>query len=207
MKQPLLVFVLSLFVTAIIAQTKVSTVSGSFSPANVTINQGEFVEFTTTGSHFVREVSEATYNVNGTTALANGFTVSTNSVKSVTFNVAGTYYYVCPPHAAGGMKGMITVSGTTGIQNDKLISELSVSPNPTHGDAKLEFSTTKYGKVDVALLNTIGKKIESFSFSREYAAGKHSINLSTSDLPQGLYFVEIVSSGIRTVQRLFVIGN
>jgi plastocyanin len=206
MRSPLLIFVLNLFVTAIIAQTKVSTATGTFVPASVTINQGESVEFTTTGIHSVREVSEATYNNNGSTSNG-GFTVSTTTTKSITFNNPGTYYYVCPPHAAGGMKGTVTVVSTTGIQNEKIVSELSVSPNPTHGDAKLEFVTTKTGKVDVSVLNTIGKKIDSFSFSREFIAGKHTINLNTSDLPQGLYFVEIVSNGVRTVQRLFVLAN
>jgi plastocyanin len=206
MKQFILLFILNAFVTVLIAQTKVVTGNGSFSPASVTINQGESVEFTTTGSHHVREVSEATYNVNGTTSNA-GFTVPTTTVQSVKFSSPGVYYYVCPPHAAGGMKGTVTVLQVLGIQNDKVFSELSVSPNPTHGDAKLEFVSAKYGRVDVSILNTIGKKIDSVSFSKDFHAGKHTVNLNTSDLPQGLYFVEIVCNGIRTVQRLFVLAN
>ncbi len=206
MKQTILILISSLFASVIIAQTKVTTVGSSFSPATVTINQGESVEFTTTGNHSVREVLEATYNINGA-ASNGGFTVTTNTVQSVKFSTVGTFYYVCPPHASGGMKGTVTVLPVLGIQNDRIVSELSVSPNPTHGDAKLEFVTAKYCRVDVSILNTIGKKIDSVSFSKDFNPGKHSVNLNTSELPQGLYFVEIVNNGIRTVQRLFVLAN
>ena len=100
-----------------------------------------------------------------------------------------------------------------GLQNDEIgatdkqILDISISPNPTRDDARLEFVTSKAGKVDIALLNTIGKKIEHFSFTKELISGRHVINLNTSELPQGLYFVEIVSNGARTVQRLFVLAN
>ena len=90
---------------------------------------------------------------------------------------------------------------------DKQIFEITISPNPTRDDARLEFVTSKSGKVEIALLNTIGKKIEHFSFTKELISGRHVINLNTSELPQGLYFVEIVSNGARTVQRLFVLAN
>ena len=99
------------------------------------------------------------------------------------------------------------------LQNDEIgsaekqISDISISPNPTRDDARLEFVTSKSGKVEIALLNTIGKKIEHFSFTKELISGRHIINLNTSELPQGLYFVEIVSNGARTVQRLFVLAN
>lgn len=206
MKQTILILISSLFASVIIAQTKVTTVGSSFSPATVTINQGESVEFTTTGIHSVREVSEATFNNNGTTSNG-GFTVVSNTVQSIKFSTSGVFYYVCPPHASGGMKGTVTVLPALGIQNDRIVSELSVSPNPTHGDAKLEFVTSKYCRVEVSILNTIGKKIDSVSFSKDFNPGKHSVNLNTSELPQGLYFVEIVNNGIRTVQRLFVLAN
>lgn len=190
--------------TVLLAQTKVVTSNFKFSPVNVTINQGENVEFTTESFHNAVEVSEATYNATGTTSNG-GFSIGKGVTQSVTFNIPGTYYYVCTVHPS--MKGTITVNSANGIEKNNIISEISVFPNPTHGDAKLEFSVVKAGKVEINLLNVIGKKIENVSSTEDLPVGKFVKNLNISDLPQGIYFVEIVSNGTKTVQRLLVLAN
>ena len=186
--------------TVMFAQTKVVTASGKFSPANVTINQGENVEFTTESFHDAVEVFDA----NSTTSNG-GFSIGKGETKAVTFNKPGTYYYYCTVHPS--MRGTITVNSVNGIEKNNIISEISVFPNPTHGDAKLEFSVVKAGKVEINLLNVIGKKIENVSSTEDLPVGKFVKSLNISDLPQGIYFVEIVSNGTKTVQRLLVLAN
>lgn len=88
---------------------KVVTSGLTFSPNEVMINVGDSVEFTTGASHNVVEVEQATWTAGDATAKSGGFSVGFGATKTVPFAKAGTYYFVCAPHAGMGMKGKITV--------------------------------------------------------------------------------------------------
>ena len=79
-----------------------------FSPSDLTINLGDTVYFENLSSHNAVEVSEETYNNDGT-ASNGGFELYSDGY--VVFEEVGTYYYVCTPHVQMGMKGTITVQG------------------------------------------------------------------------------------------------
>ncbi len=79
----------------------------TFSPAALTIAVGDTVNFTIGGAHNVVEVSFATWNANGNTSNG-GFQLPFGGGQLI-FPNAGTYYYVCSPHAGMGMKGQISV--------------------------------------------------------------------------------------------------
>ena len=90
-------------------QTHIITNAGfSFSPADVTINVGDSVQWQLAGIHDVVEVTQNTWNANGNTPKVGGFSTGFGG-GTVTFNTPGTYFYVCSPHASIGMKGKITV--------------------------------------------------------------------------------------------------
>ena len=80
----------------------------NFVPANLTITAGDTVDWQISSSHNVREVSQATYNANGT-ASNGGFQLGSGGGKQA-FPNPGTFYYVCTPHASSGMKGIVTVN-------------------------------------------------------------------------------------------------
>jgi plastocyanin len=84
----------------------------TFSPASLTISVGDTVVFSLAGSHNTVEVSQATWNANGNTPLSGGFSTPFGG-GTVIFSTAGSHYYVCSPHASGGMKGVINVVLTT----------------------------------------------------------------------------------------------
>ena len=103
---PLLLLAFSL----VDAQTthQVSVTSNVFTPASLTIEEGDIVEWTCTqGSH----------NINGTTAdypsnpegFGNGVAPATWTF-SHTFTIPGSYDYKCDPHEFLGMTGTITVN-------------------------------------------------------------------------------------------------
>jgi plastocyanin len=91
----------------------------AFNPASITITIGDEVNFMINNStHNAVEVSQATYNANGTSALAGGFSfpVGSGGLVPQAKLTLGTHYYVCTPHVASfSMKGTITVlsSGCT----------------------------------------------------------------------------------------------
>ncbi len=79
-----------------------------FSPDSLDVRPGDTVTWTLENIHNVVEVTEATYNANGNTPKAGGFSLPFGG-GSFTFNTVGTYFFVCSPHAGQGMRGKITV--------------------------------------------------------------------------------------------------
>ena len=111
--KPLYTLVVLLFPFISIAQTPTShnvdaTDYMIFSPSDLTINLGDTVYFENLSSHNAVEVSEETYNSDGT-ASNGGFELYSDGY--VVFEEVGTHYYVCTPHVQMGMKGTITVQG------------------------------------------------------------------------------------------------
>ena len=83
----------------------------NFSPSELTIHIGDTVYFENLINHNAVEVSEMTYNNNGTSSNG-GFELYTDSF--VVFNEQGTFYYVCTPHAMMEMKGVVIVESEDG---------------------------------------------------------------------------------------------
>ena len=100
----------------------------TFSPATVTINQGDTVIFSISGSHNAVEVAEATWNAGGSTALAGGFSLDFGG-GIVSDLSAGDHFYVCQPHAGAGMKGKITIQPNA-VSEGKKLSDIRLFPNP-----------------------------------------------------------------------------
>ena len=86
-----------------------TTASKTFDPADLTIAVGDSVTFTVGSIHTATQVDKATWDASGNTPLSGGFDIPSGTSQTIAFNVAGTIYYVCKPHASLGMKGKITV--------------------------------------------------------------------------------------------------
>ncbi len=130
--------VVSLLFTGITGYTAIRTISNNgnlFTPSSVTISDGDTIVFTISVIHDAREVSQATWNANGNTALSGGFQTPFGGGMVLPAKLAvGTHYYVCTPHASMGMKGTIVVQSiTTGLPDNPLADGLSVFPNPSTG--------------------------------------------------------------------------
>lgn len=95
-------------VAAIASQTVQVSASGvSFSPANVSINVGDAVRWTSSGSHTVTSGTGAADPNAG-----NEFdrTLPAGQSFQHTFSAPGVYHYFCRPHEGSGMKGTVTVT-------------------------------------------------------------------------------------------------
>ncbi|HNT19496.1 MAG TPA: T9SS type A sorting domain-containing protein [Saprospiraceae bacterium] len=101
----------------------VTNSGNSFSPATITISPGDSVQFNLAVAHNVREVSQGTWNANGTSSLAGGFQLPFGGGLVLPAQLgAGTHYYVCVPHASQGMKGTIVVQGCSPPSTPGLIT-------------------------------------------------------------------------------------
>lgn len=186
MKRAILLSAILMTAGSIASHATIWTISNSgnlFSPATATIALGDTVRFNITSSHDAVEVSEATYAANGTTPLAGGFEVPFGGGTVLPAQLpAGQHWFVCTPHASMGMKGIITVTGTTSITDILAKAEITVGPNPTSNyitlQSSLKLDNTAYSVVDIA-----GKKLAEGTVQ----GNESKIDIQT--LPKGNYFL------------------
>lgn len=88
--------------------------------------------------------------------------------------------------------------GTDGIH-------LTVFPNPCFvGDAKVEFSLSAEGSVDIDIVNSNGGKVYRQHYN-QLSVGKHSMVVPLSTIANGCYSVQIVCNGHSIVQMLHIV--
>jgi len=107
-----------------------------FSPSELTIIDDDTVYFDNLTTHNAIQVSEETYNSNGTESLPNGFELYSDSF--LVFNSPGIYYYVCTPHAEMGMKGKINVLNFEEYLIDNIVGQW------THDDVYFEITIDSF---------------------------------------------------------------
>jgi plastocyanin len=185
--------IIILSVQALFGQTthQIAADGMTYNPESITIQQGDFIQFTVGSSHPTIEVSMETWESNGTTPIENGFDAPTGT-ETIEFIEAGTFYYVCKNHISSGMKGKIIVEGTTDtlIPNYPGDDEISVYPNPVNEFANLDFVLRKNEMVNISLYNLLGSKVKVFH-NKLFSSGKYNLPLNFSELPSGIYYLNV----------------
>ncbi len=191
-KQLLLVLLLSISMTGFCATIEInaSDADMSFSPDNVIINSGDVVRFILGSIHNAVEVSESTWNSNGTAPLLGGFLVSDGQTQDVMNLSVGTHWYVCTNHASMGMKGMITVTAL-GINDFQLVNNFSVFPNPTTDFVNIRMINSSFGE-SYRIMDQGGR----FVFDGKLEDVTTAVDLS--QFASGIYFLQIGTETRRT---------
>jgi plastocyanin len=182
----------------------ITTVGNTYSPATLTVTIGDVVTIAASGTHPLAEVSQTTWNANGTATVSTGFG---NKSSDYTFTItsATNIYYVCTNHVSMGMKGMITVS-TVGVkeQND-LISNISIFPNPAKDKFSVKFNSTESGNVTAKLYSVCGQEVESLVANKEFGAGVTTLNFDLqNNIPAGIYFVQLNYNSKKVIRKLII---
>ncbi|MDP2722146.1 MAG: T9SS type A sorting domain-containing protein [Bacteroidales bacterium] len=168
-----------------------------FTPDSITIFEGDSVKFTLGDTHNVVEVSQATWLANGNTPLP-GFSLPFGGGLLLSSQLTvGMHYYVCGPHASGGMKGIINVQSTSGISENQ--SVVSVYPNPSSGIFQFELSGIQFDRSNnLYIYNLQGAKIY------EAAVSNEKFNVDLSNLSGGIYFVKIFDGEAILTKKIMI---
>jgi len=114
--------------------------------------------------------------------------------------VAGTYNYVCTPHASFGMVGSFVVSTISGIAGNNRTPEISIAPNPFTD--KVTINMVEENAMAFDRLKVYGLTGE-LVFDAVMNDGSGSRSLHLGDLLNGLYFFEFSdASGNVYVERV-----
>ncbi len=175
----------TLHATCVLATTYTVVNSGfTFSPDSISVTLGDTVIFSLSASHNAVEVSQATWNANGSTSNG-GFSFPLGGGTWVPA-AAGTYYYVCSPHASFGMKGRVFVNVPTTTGNTKAFAAgtLKIFPDPVKDKVFFSFPgiASRFIVYDI-----LGQEV----YRESLSGGQAMVNLS--GLKKGIYFAEVIA--------------
>jgi hypothetical protein len=91
-----------------------------------------------------------------------------------------------------------TLSGTT----DPLQGSLSIYPNPNNGEFVVSLEASVDETASVALFDLTGKQV--YAQSTSLTSGINKVQVKTSGLAKGMYFVRVLAAGAAFSQRVMV---
>jgi len=176
----------------------VSNIDLVFNPTLVTVEVGDIVRFAVGTFHPVLQVSEATWNVNGSTALPGGFSFPSGDGDYNAITI-GTFYYICTAHIFNGMKGRIVVTALTGIEDTNPDGEVKVFPNPAENYIIYQ-AVNDLSIPEIRIIDSMGKVVK---VVKRPALNGGQVRLDIENLNDGFYFI-LVKSGNTVLSRKFI---
>jgi plastocyanin len=85
----------------------IETIGMTFSPDTIVCDVGDTINFILGNGHNAVEVTDSTWLAGGNAPIAGGFSFGYGATGMYIPDDCHTFYYVCSPHAAYGMKGVI----------------------------------------------------------------------------------------------------
>lgn len=182
----------------------ITTVGNTYSPASLNALVGDVITISASGTHPLAEVSQTTWNANGTATLSTGFG-NKSTAYTFTITAATNIYYVCINHVGMGMKGIITV-GTVGVKEEaEAISNISLFPNPAKNQFSVKFNSADNGNVTAKIYSICGQEIESLVMNKEFSAGVTTLNFDLQNrIPAGVYFVQLNYNSRKVTRKLII---
>jgi plastocyanin len=191
-----LVFIIAIITAQTASATKITiTVANfSFTPSVVNATVGDTIEWVrTSGTH-----TTTCNGSNGTSLPAGAATWNSpmnaqTTVFQYVVTVAGTYNYVCIPHASN-MNGVLNVTAASGINTlTAKANFLEINPPAFKDDAIIKFSLSASAKVQLSIYDFAGRKVETLVNS-QLSAGEHSVTWDAANMPQGTFFCRLESA-------------
>ena len=179
----------------------------TFSPDTLTINSGDSVSFVLESIHNAREVSQATWQANGTTSNG-GFDLPLGG-GTLVLTQAGIHYYVCVPHASIGMKGTITVNSATGVRTiggtipDNFIL-MQNYPNPFNPTTTISFDIPLRSFVSLKVFDMLGREVSTI-VSGELGVGSYTRHWDAVNMPSGIYVYRLQAGTYRETKKLMLL--
>ncbi len=84
----------------------------------------------------------------------------------------------------------------------EFLADLSVYPNPFEEQFHLQFTTAISGKTSINLHDIQGRIVKSIARSLELESGDHKFDVSTGDLPPGMYLINVQHENYSTTTRI-----
>lgn len=130
---------------------------------------------------------------------SNGMNTSVTN-NSLTLTDGQVYYFSVKAVNGAGLTSAITTSDgqryldVTGITENVIASSFQVLPNPVSDKARVTFGLKEAGPVTLEMLDMTGRRVQ-LIMEENLPSGSHSIEINTTNISQGTYFLRLNSSG------------
>lgn len=198
--EALLSFLAILFASSAFADVPVTIVGFEFMPRDIVIEAGETVTWSNPEGQF-----HTVTNGGGSVDPEAGFVFDAyllgdpKQMFSQAFPDSGVFSYFCRFHESLNMMGtvMVTAPAGTGVGSSGASPELSISPNPSRGDAALRFRLTRSAEVGVAVYDLTGRRVRQL-YRGSLTQGDHALRWDGRDdngvsLSSGVYVLRLES--------------
>ena len=90
-----------------------------------------------------------------------------------------------------------------GIEKQHTLSAINIFPNPIDNNSVISFHSDKNQKITVEICDLYGRNLKEL-WNGNLSAGKHDINLNTTDLPgaAGIYFVKFTTADGVIIEKI-----
>ena len=157
------------------------------------------------------------YYAIGTTAGSQNITAWTSNALSLSTTQTGLsltagqkYYTMVKAMNGAGLLSDSTVSDgviylvTTGINDQALLNELTVYPNPTTDKATISLISAKTETVHYTLTNALGQLIEEKKIAITQGLNTLVVDANHLNLIKGTYFITITTDGKMVTKKMVV---
>ncbi len=87
-----------------------------------------------------------------------------------------------------------------GIEFTKIDENISIYPNPSNGEFKINFSDTWTGEIDLEIIDIFGRPIYNKLLNNMNGTSSHDINISSSN--DGVYVIQLVQGDKKSMYKL-----
>jgi hypothetical protein len=141
------------------------------------------------------EVSKDSSNIFGNPVVNN--TVITQYEWYGPNNRAALFTYVITETNGGAAvySGQYLKSAAVGLaQQPSVAIGMSFYPNPVSNSGEFDFSLSERSTVTISLFDIMGKEVKQL-LNGTLESGKHSLKVSTTELPSGIYYIRTATAG------------
>ncbi len=132
---------------------------------------------------------------------AGGDGINNGYVKIVAFDQTVVY------EQSGGFGNANTINLKTGAQYSDIslidVSNMNLYPNPVNNTLNVDIYAMQAGKVTFNIVNLLGQTVIN-SFNENLNVGNNSMQINTSTLTSGVYFVNVITEDGSSVQQKFM---
>jgi plastocyanin len=177
------------------SHTVTANPDNTFTPANITIQQGDSITWSNNGGlHNVRATDASFRCANGCDGTGGDGTPSAATWSfSLTFNTPGTINYDCEVHVALGMVGQIVVQG--GVANPGSLRFSSAAFEVSEGAGSRTITVRREGGSDGAVSVQYATSNGSASAGSDYTATSGTLNWADGDSTNKTFDVPILEDG------------
>ena len=87
-----------------------------------------------------------------------------------------------------------------GIEFTKIDENISIFPNPSKGEFKIQFSDTWKGDIDLEIIDIFGRPIYDDKLNNNDGSSSHDVDISSSN--DGLYLIQLIQGEKKAMFKL-----